>query len=94
LKEQIELGLLMASIGTGYLLEEEQIKFPDAKNKEQKVKRALTGILILGSIYLISEVLSLTFPVFAYIKYAALGFSSVFYVPWVFMKLELEGAKY
>ena len=90
LKEQIELGLLMASVGAGYLLEEEIIRFPDVKYKEQKVKRALIGILILGSIYLISEILSLTFPVFAYIKYAALGFSSVFFVPWVFMKLEMN----
>ncbi|CAG0948879.1 MAG: PAP2 superfamily protein [Candidatus Methanoperedens nitroreducens] len=92
LKEQIELGFVMASVGAGYLLEEEIIRFPDAKNNEQKVKRASIGILFLGSIYLISEILSLTFPVFAYIKYAALGFSSVFFVPWVFMKL--EGAKY
>ncbi len=92
LKEQTELGLLMASIGAGYLLEEEIIRFPDVKNKKQNVKRAVIGILILGSIYLVSEILSITFPVFGYIKYAALGFSSVFFVPWVFMKL--EGAKY
>ncbi len=89
-KEQIELGLVMASVGAGYLLEEETIRFSDVRNKEQKVKRAFIGILILGSIYLISEIFSLTFPIVAYIKYAALGFSSVFVVPWVFMKLEKE----
>lgn len=88
LEQQIELGLVMASIGVGYLLEEEKIRFKDAKNKEQKVKRASIGILFLGSIYLISWILSLTFPVFAYIKYVALGFSSVFFVPWVFVKIE------
>lgn len=88
LEQQIELGLVMASIGVGYLLEEEKIRFKDAKNKEQKVKRASIGILFLGSIYLISWILSLTFPVFAYIIYVALGFSSVFFVPWVFVKIE------
>jgi predicted nucleic acid-binding Zn ribbon protein len=87
-KEQIELGLVMASVGAGYLLEEETIRFPDVKNKEQKVKRACIGILILGSIYLLSGTLSLIDPVFSYIKYAALGFSSVFVVPWIFIKLE------
>ena len=88
LKEQIELGLVMASAGAGYLLEEEKIRFPDVKNKKQKVKRAFIGILILGLIYLISVILSLINPVFTYVMYAALGFFSVFVVPWVFTKME------
>jgi uncharacterized membrane protein YuzA (DUF378 family) len=87
-KEQIELGLLMASIGVGYLLEEEKIRFPDTKNKNQLIKRALVGIVILGMIFAVSEILSLTFPVFTYIKYILLGFSSVYVVPLVFTKLE------
>ena len=88
LQEQIELGLVMASVGAGYLLEEEKIRFPDVRNKRQKVNRAFIGILILGSIYLISAILFLINPLFAYVKYAALGFSSVFVVPWVFTKME------
>jgi peptidoglycan biosynthesis protein MviN/MurJ (putative lipid II flippase) len=87
-KEQIELGLLIASIGVGYLLEEEKIRFPDTKNKKHLIKRALVGIVILGMIFLVSEILSLTYPVFTYIKYILLGFSSVFIVPLVFTKLE------
>jgi len=87
-KEQIELGLVMASIGVGYLLEEEKIRFPDTKNKKHLIKRALVGIVILGMIFLVSEILSLTYPVFTYIKYILLGFSSVFIVPLVFKKLE------
>jgi len=87
-KEQIELGLVMASIGVGYLLEEEKISFPDTKNKIHLIKRALVGIVILGMIFLVSEILSLTYPVFTYIKYILLGFSSVFIVPLVFTKLE------
>ena len=90
-KEQIELGLVMASVGFGYLLEEEKIKFSDVENKKQKVKRALVGVLILGSIYLISGILSLIYPVFIFVKYGALGFSSVFIVPWVFSKIEEKG---
>lgn len=88
LKEQIELGLVMGSVGSGYLLEEEKINFSDVKNKEQAVKRAFIGILFLGSIYLISGILSLINPIFIYVMYGALGFSSVFVVPWIFTKLE------
>lgn len=87
-KEQIELGLLMASIGVGYLLEEEKIRFQDTRNKKQLIKRALVGIVILGTIFAISEILSLIIPVFTYIKYILLGFSSVFVIPLVFTKLE------
>lgn len=87
-KEQIELGLVMASIGVGYLLEEEKIRFQDTKNKKQLIKRALVGIVILGTIFVVSEILSLRYPVFTYIKYVLLGFSSVYVVPLVFTKLE------
>jgi hypothetical protein len=87
-KEQIELGLLMASLGVGYLLEEEKIRFPYTNNKKQLIKRALVGIVILGMIFGVSEILSLIYPVFTYIKYILLGFSSVYVVPLVFTKLE------
>ena len=87
-KEQIELGLVMASTGVGYLLEEEKIRFQDTKNKKQLIKRALVGIVILGTIFVVSEILSLRYPVFTYIKYVLLGFSSVYVVPLVFTKLE------
>jgi len=86
--EQIELGLVMASLGAGYLLEEENIRFQDTKNKKQLLKRALVGIVILGTIFVVSELLSLIIPVFTYIKYVLLGFSSVYVVPLVFTKLE------
>jgi len=87
-KEHIELGLLMASMGVGYLIEEEKIRFQYTKNKTHLIKRVLVGIAIMGTIFLVSELLSLTYPVFAYIKYVFLGFSSVFFVPLVFTKLE------
>jgi len=87
-KEQIELGLLIASIGVGYLLEEEKIKFPDTKNKKQLINRAFVGIVILGTIFAVSEILSLIIPVFTYIKYILLGFSSVYVVPLIYTRLE------
>ncbi len=88
LKEQIEMGLVMGSVGFGYLLEEEKIRFSDVKNKKQAVKRAFIGILFLGLIYLILGLLFLINPIFIYVKYGALGFSSVFVVPWIFTKIE------
>jgi hypothetical protein len=90
LKEQIEMGLVMGSVGFGYLLEEEHIRFSDVKNKKQAIKRVFIGILILGSIYFISGILSLINPIFIYINYGALGFSSVFVVPWTFTKFETK----
>jgi membrane-associated phospholipid phosphatase len=88
LKEQIEMGLVMGSVGFGYLLEEEKIRFCDAKNKKQAVERAFIGILFLGLIYLISGILSLINPIFIYVKYVALGFSSVFIIPWIFTQID------
>lgn len=88
LKEQIELCLVMTSVGTGYLLEEEKIKFCGVKNKEQAIKRAFVGVLVLGLIYLVSGILSLINPLFIYVRYGALGFSVVFIVPWIFTKIE------
>ena len=37
-KEHIELGLVMASVGAGYLLEEEKIRFSDVRNKKKMLK--------------------------------------------------------
>jgi membrane-associated phospholipid phosphatase len=88
LKEQIEMGLVMGSVGFGYLLEEEKISFSDVKSTKQAVKRAFVGILFLGLVYLISGLLSLMNPIFMYFNYGALGFSSVFVVPWIFTKIE------
>ncbi|PWB54839.1 MAG: hypothetical protein C3F06_03445 [Candidatus Methanoperedenaceae archaeon] len=87
-KEQIEMGLVMGSVGFGYLLEEEKISFSDVKSKKYAFVRAFIGILFLGLIYLISGMLSLINPIFIYVRYAALGFSSVFVVPWIFTKIE------
>ncbi len=87
-KEQAEIGLVMAGIGTGYLLEEERIGFTDAKNNKQRINRALIGIAVLGIIYLASSLLFLINPTFIFLKYAALGFASTFIVPWVITKTE------
>lgn len=87
LKEQIELGFVMGSVGFGYLLEEEKINFPDV-NRKKAVRRAVIGIVFLGLIYLISGILFSINPIFVYVKYAALGFSSVFIVPWIFSYVE------
>jgi len=78
----------MGSVGSGYLLEEEKIRFSDVKNKKQAVKRAFIGLLFLGTLYLISGILSLINPIFIYVMFSALGFSSVFVVPWIFTKIE------
>jgi len=90
LKEQAEIGFVMAGIGAGYLLEKERIGFTDAKNNKQRINRALTGIAVLGIIYLVSSMLFLINPTFIFLKYAALGFASTFIVPWVITKTEVR----
>ncbi|MCZ7394573.1 MAG: phosphatase PAP2 family protein [Candidatus Methanoperedens sp.] len=91
--EQEEVGLVMAGIGAGYLLEEERVGFADATNNRQRIKRAVMGIVVLGIIYLISSVLLSINPNFIFFKYAALGFASTFIAPWVITKIEFKNQK-
>lgn len=89
LKEQAEIGLVMAGIGVGYLLEEERVRLTDAKNNKQRIKRAIVGVAVLGIIYLISSMQLLINPNFTFFKYGALGFASAFIAPWVITKMEV-----
>ena len=88
LREQTEIGLVMASGGFGYLLEEEHIRFEDAKNDKQRIKRALVGISVLSAIYLAVSLLVLINPDIIFFRYAVLGFATTFIVPLVFVKIE------
>ena len=89
LKEQAEIGMVMAGIGVGYLLEEERVRLTDAKNNKQRIKRAIVGVAVLGIIYLISSMLLLINPNFTFFKYGALGFASAFIAPWVITKMNV-----
>ncbi|MFA4936635.1 MAG: phosphatase PAP2 family protein, partial [Candidatus Methanoperedens sp.] len=89
LKEQVEIGLVMGGIGVGYLLEKERVRFAEAKNNKQRMKRAAIGVAVLGIIYLISSLLFLVNPNFVFFKYAALGFTSTYIAPWAFTKMEV-----
>ncbi|MFZ2410857.1 MAG: phosphatase PAP2 family protein [Candidatus Methanoperedens sp.] len=89
LKEQVEIGLVMGGIGVGCLLENERVRFEDAKNNKQRMKRAIIGVAVLGIIYLISSLLFLINPNFVFFKYAALGFASTYIAPWAFTKMEI-----
>lgn len=82
------VGFVMAGIGVGYLLEEERVRFPDAKNNKQRIKRAIVGTAALGLAYLITSKLFLINSDFIFLKYAARGFTSTFIVPWIFIKIE------
>lgn len=85
LKEQTEIGVIMASISIGYLLEEERICFEDARNNKQRIKRAFAGVLLLAMVYLVS---ALFFPGLIFFKYAALGVTLTLIAPWVFARME------
>ncbi len=85
LREQVEAGIVMACVGTGYILEEDRIKFEDAKDKKQRLKRFLAGTLMLTFIYAGA---GLMFSDLIIIKYAALGLASTCIAPWIFTKME------
>jgi len=85
LREHIELVLVMAGAGTGYILEEELIKFEDAKNNTVRIKRLFLSILILAIVYLCG---SLLFPDHSIFTYGILGFASTFIAPWAFTRME------
>jgi hypothetical protein len=88
LMDQLGTGLVMGSIGVGYLLEEEYVKLPDAENNMQRIRRAVVGIVVVGIIYFILSELLLTNQNFIFINYIALGISSTFLAPWIFKKIE------
>ncbi len=89
MKEQVEIGLVMGGIGIGYLLEEERVRFADAGNNKQRIRRAVIGTVVVGIIYLITSMLLLVNPGFVFLKYSSLGFASTFIVPWVFTRMEV-----
>lgn len=87
LEQLVELWLIMVSTGLGYILEEERIGLEDAKNNRQRIKRAFTGVLLAGFVYLMFYPLSnLVF--YDGIRYAALGFTTTFVAPWLFVKIK------
>ena len=85
LSEQVEIGIVMAGIGVGYLLEEDHMRFENAKNNKQRIRRFLAGMLTLSVIYFSSN---LMFSDLIILKYGALGLSSTFIAPWVFAIME------
>lgn len=89
LKEQIEIGAIMVSIGIGYLLEEEHIRFEDARTNKQKIKRAMIGISLLSITYLSSSLI-LASQYLVILNYIALGLIATVIVPLVFTKFEFR----
>jgi len=87
LDQLVELWMIMVSSGLGYLLEEERIGLEDAKNNRQRLKRGISGLLLVAVVYMMFYPVSdLVF--FDGIKYAALGFTSTFVAPWMFVRME------
>ncbi len=88
--DQLETGLVMGSIGVGYLFEEDYVKLQEAENNVRKIKRAVVGLAIVGIIYLFSNELLLINWNFIFFKYPALGIASTFISPLAFKKFELK----
>jgi len=93
LLDQLETGLVMGSIGVGYLLEEEYVKLQDAENNAERIRRAVVGIVAVGIIYLILSELLLIDQNFIFFKYPELGIASTFLAPWIFKKIEAKNQK-
>lgn len=87
LKEQIEIGAIMVSIGIGYLLEEEHIRFEDARTNKQKIKRAMIGAFLLSITYLISKLFLISQNI-AFVDYIVLGLMATVIAPLAFTKVE------
>ncbi len=90
LREQVETGMVMAGVGAGYLIEEDRIRFEDAKNNKQRFGRFLAGTLTLAIVYVGA---SLIFSDFIIFKYAALGLVSTCIAPWIFTWMETDVVK-
>ncbi|MDD5617062.1 MAG: phosphatase PAP2 family protein [Candidatus Methanoperedens sp.] len=87
LEQLIELWLVIVFTGAGYLMEEELVGLKETKNNRQRIKRAFTGVLLAGFVYLMFYPFSnLVF--YDGIRYASLGFTTTFVAPWLFVKIE------
>ncbi|HEY9247366.1 MAG TPA: phosphatase PAP2 family protein [Candidatus Methanoperedens sp.] len=84
-REQMEIGIVMASISVGYIIEEEHIGLADPKNNKQRIKRAIVGVFLLTVIYSISYLL---FSDNIFFKYPSLGLTTTLLAPWVFTGME------
>jgi len=83
-EKAVDAGMMVISVGTGYLFEEKYIKFEDANSNLERIKRAFAGLLVVGVIYLASTLLEIN----SVIMYTMLGFASTFAVPWVFITVK------
>ncbi|HLB72352.1 MAG: phosphatase PAP2 family protein [Candidatus Methanoperedens sp.] len=88
LENQIEIGLVMGSVGAGYLLEEKYVRLQDVKDNIKKLKRSLIGISLLLIVYFILKLLLSLNPIFIFFEYAVMGLASVLMAPLVFSRLE------
>lgn len=89
LKEQMEIGAIMISIGTGYLLEERHTGFENAGTARQKIERAVTGVSLLSITYLAGS-LTMSSQYLAILNYIVLGLIATVIVPAVFTKIEKQ----
>lgn len=89
LEQLIELWLVMVFTGAGYLMEEELVGLKETKNNRQRIKRAFTGVLLAGFVYLMFYRFS-NHVFYDGIMYAALGFTTTFVAPWSFVMIETE----
>ncbi len=89
LGQLFELWLVMVFMGLGYFMEEEHVCLEDPKNNRQRIKRASSGLLIVAFVYLMFYPVSgLVF--YEGIRYAVLGFTATFVVPWMFVRIETD----
>jgi len=82
------LGLL-AGFGVGQRMEERFVRFADTRRWGQRVARFVLGLVLTLALYFGLAVLMPGLPLLRALRYALLGWTAMFLIPWLFLRLHL-----
>jgi membrane-associated phospholipid phosphatase len=82
------LGLL-AGFGVGQRMEERFVRFADTRRWGQRVARFVLGLVLTLALYFGLAVLMPDLPLLRALRYALLGWTAMFLIPWLFLRLHL-----
>ncbi len=82
------LGLL-AGFGVGQRMEERFVRFADTRRWGQRVARFVLGLVLTLAVYFGLAVLMPDLPLLRALRYALLGWTAMFLIPWLFLRLHL-----
>jgi membrane-associated phospholipid phosphatase len=79
----------LAGFGVGQRMEERFVRFADTRRWGQRVARFVLGLVLTLALYFGLAVLMPDLPLLRALRYALLGWTAMFLIPWLFLRLHL-----